>query len=81
MSNPAKALGVPPVSEPPPLTPSNGLEEFEERLASALGEAYKRQAAASRWEAIQSWNEWFAKNGPPLEEYLRLIDRREQGGR
>ncbi|MBV1688332.1 hypothetical protein KRR38_11755 [Novosphingobium sp. G106] len=64
------------MSEPPPLTPPNGLEEFEERLASALGEAHKRKTAEGRWEAIQNWNEWFAANGPLLEEYLRLIDRR-----
>lgn len=81
MFHPADALGVRPVSEPPPLTPPNGFEEFEERLASALGEAHKRATAEGRWEAIQSWNEWFARNGPLLEEYLRLIDRQGQGRR
>lgn len=64
---------MPPVSD----QPSDPLpDDFEERLALALGEAHRRMAAEGRWAAIQSWNEWVASNGVSLEEYLWRIDRR-----
>lgn len=63
-----------------PRNPPNVPDDFEERFASALSEAHQRKSAEGNWAAIQSWNEWVAQNGLPLEEYLRLIDRRGRTG-
>jgi hypothetical protein len=61
------------MTDQPPQVPP---DDFEERLASALGAAHEHRAADGKWEAIQNWNEWVARNGLRLEEFLQWIDRR-----
>lgn len=69
------------MSDDPPQTAPGAADDFEERFASALNEAHKRNGAEGNWAAIQSWNEWVASNGLRLEEYLRRIGHRERAGR
>jgi hypothetical protein len=69
------------VSDDPPETTPGTADDFEERFASALNEAHERNGAEGSWAAIQNWNEWVARNGLRLEEYLRRIGRRGRAGR